>query len=220
MVAKNISAPVAKLCRRFRSRMFYVLQPSILVLLSELAICGCFDGRSVQTRVVTEPVTSGSENAYTIGSDDVIDVLVWKEPQLSGRIRITSDGKIPIPLIGQVAAAGRTTEQLQRELAIKLSTFVNDPRVTVRIYEPTSRAFYALGEVTKPGRYPLMSGEVLSQALATAGGPTEYADLHKIKILRRNSENRTEIIVNYDAVADGDFAADVPVERADTIVVP
>jgi len=181
---------------------------------------GCFGGNSVQTRVVPDPPASTEADPYTIGSDDVIDVLVWKQPQLSGRVRVGSDGSVTMPLIGQVAAAGQTTQQLQIDLTDKLSKFVHDPQITVRIFNPASRAFYALGEVAKPGRYPLMSGEVLSQALAAAGGPTEYANLRKIKIVRRTSDSQVEITVNYSAVAKGDLSADVPLQRADTIMVP
>jgi polysaccharide export outer membrane protein len=174
----------------------------------------------VQTRVVANPPVSTEVDPYTIGSDDVIDVLVWKEPQLSGRVRVASDGTVTMPLIGQVAAADQTTAQLQGDLTNRLSQFVHDPKVTVRIYNPASRAFYALGEVAKPGRYPLMSGEVLSQALAAAGGPTEYANLNKIRIVRRNNDSQEEITVNYSAVTKGDLSADVSLQRADTIMVP
>jgi polysaccharide export outer membrane protein len=185
-----------------------------------LPLSGCFGGSSVQTRVVANPPVSTEADPYTIGSDDVIDVLVWKEPQLSGRVRVASDGTVTMPLIGQVAAADETTAQLQGDLTNRLSQFVHDPKVTVRIYNPASRAFYALGEVAKPGRYPLMSGEVLSQALAAAGGPTEYANLNKIRIVRLNNDSQEEITVNYSAVTKGDLSADVSLQRADTIMVP
>src|SRR5262245_30077070 len=154
-----------------------------------LSLGGCFGGKTVETKVVSEhPVVAGETGPYEIGSDDVIDVMVWKQPQLSSRLRVGSDGSITMPLIGQVHAAGLTTGQLQQNLTKRFSSYVNDPQVTVRIYNPTSRVFFVLGEVTKPGMYPLMSGEVLSQALAAAGGPTEYANLRKIKIMRRESD--------------------------------
>jgi polysaccharide export outer membrane protein len=192
----------------------------VLICCLVLALSGCFGGSTVQTRVVVHPSASMEATAYTIGSDDVIDVLVWKEPQLSGRVRVASDGRITMPLIGQITAADQTTEQLQDELTEKFSKFVHNPQVTVRIFNPASRAFYALGEVVKPGRYPLMSGEVLSQALAAAGGTTEYANLRKIKIVRRTSDTQVEITVNYSAVSKGDLSADILLERSDTIMVP
>jgi polysaccharide export outer membrane protein len=203
-----------------KSTRGYLIKTLLLVYCVMSSLSGCFGGSSVQTRVVAEPPASIQADPYTIGSDDVIDVLVWKEPQLSGRVRVASDGSITMPLIDQVAAAGQTTQQLQGDLAEKFSAFVNSPKVTVRIFNPASRAFYALGEVVKPGRYPLMSGEVLSQALAAAGGPTEYANLRKIKIIRRTSDSQIEITVNYAAVTKGDLSADLPLQRADTIMVP
>jgi polysaccharide export outer membrane protein len=185
-----------------------------------LSLGGCFGGKTVETKVVSERPVVGETGPYEIGSDDVIDVMVWKQPQLSSRLRVGSDGSITMPLIGQVHASGLTTAQLQQNLTKRFSSYVNEPQVTVRIYNPTSRVFFVLGEVTKPGMYPLMSGEVLSQALAAAGGPTEYANLRKIKIMRRESDQAVEMTVNYSAIKDGELAADVPLCRADTIVVP
>lgn len=157
---------------------------------------------------------------YRIGCDDVIDVLVWKQPQLTARVRVASDGSITLPLISEISAAGRTTQQLQDNLTAQFSKFVHNPKVTVRVFDPASRVFYALGEVSKPGMYPLMSGEVLSQGLAAAGGPTEYASLRKIKIVRRAGEGLIELTINYSAIANGDLSADVSLHRADTIMVP
>jgi polysaccharide biosynthesis/export protein len=181
-----------------------------------LATSGCFGGTPVQTQVVAEPAESADVGPYKIGRDDVLDVLVWKEQQLSGRIRVASDGTIMLPLIGQVKAAGLTTNELQTDLTARFARYVHDPKVTVRVFDPASRVFYVLGEVTKPGMYKLMSGEVLSQALAAAGGPTEYANLRKIKLIRRTGDQQVEMTINYS----GDLSADVPLERGDTITVP
>ena len=93
-----------------------------------------------------------------------------------------------MPLIGQVDAAGLTAKDLQADLTSRYAHFVHDPKITVRVFDPASRVFYVLGEVSKPGMYKLMSGEVLSQALAAAGGPTEYANLRSIKIIRRDGD--------------------------------
>ncbi len=190
-----------------------------IFLVLALAISGCF-GEPVQTQVVAKPAESADVGPYKIGRDDVLDVLVWKEQQLSGRIRVGSDGNIMLPLIGQVKAAGLTTNELQTDLTARFARYVHDPKVTVRVFNPASRVFYVLGEVTKPGMYKLMSGEVLSQALAAAGGPTEYANLRKIKIVRRAADQQVEMTVNYSGVRSGDLRADVPLERGDTITVP
>ena len=192
-----------------------------IFLVLALAVSGCFGGTPVQTQVVAKPAEPADVGPYKIGRDDVLDVLVWKQEQLSGRLSVASDGTIMLPLIGQVKAAGLTTAELQTDLTARLARYVNPPtKVTVRVFDPASRVFYVLGEVTKPGMYKLMSGEVLSQALAAAGGPTEYANLRKIKIVRRTADQQVEMTVNYSGVRSGDLRADVPLERGDTITVP
>ena len=185
-----------------------------------LATSGCFGGAPVQTQVVTRQAESADSGPYKIGRDDVLDVFVWKDKQLSGRITVDSDGTVTLPLIGQVRAAGLTTKELQTDLTARYARFVHDPKVTVQVFDPASRVFYVLGEVSKPGMYKLMSGETLSQALAAAGGPTEYANLRRIKIVRRKDDAQTEMTVNYSGVRSGDLRADVVLERGDTITVP
>jgi polysaccharide biosynthesis/export protein len=191
-----------------------------LAVLATITWFGCFNGKPVQTEVVADMPPPAEAGSYKIGSDDVLDILVWQQKQLSGPVRVASDGSITLPLIGRVEAAGLTANQLQADLTKRLSSYVHDPRVTVRVSDPKSRVFYVLGEVTKPGTYPLMSGEVLSQALATAGGPTEYANLSKIKIIRRTGDKQMELLVDYGAVSHGDLSADVPLKRGDTVMVP
>jgi polysaccharide export outer membrane protein len=191
-----------------------------ILLVTALTTSGCFGEAPVQTQVVAQPAAAADVGPYKIGRDDVLDVLVWKQEQLSGRIRVASDGTIMLPLIGQVKAAGLTTTELQNDLATRMARFVHDPKVTVRVFDPASRVFYVLGEVSKPGMYKLMSGETLSQALAAAGGPTEYANLRKVKIVRRTGDQQVEMTVNYSDVHNGDLRADVALERGDTITVP
>jgi polysaccharide export outer membrane protein len=185
-----------------------------------LVTSGCFGEAPVQTQVVTRQAESADSGPYKIGRDDVLDVFVWKDKQLSGRINVDSDGTVTLPLIGQVKAAGLTTKELQTDLTVRYARFVHDPKVTVQVFDPASRVFYVLGEVSKPGMYKLMSGETLSQALAAAGGPTEYANLRRIKIVRRNDDQQTEMTVNYSGVRSGDLRADIVLERGDTITVP
>ena len=193
---------------------------AIVLLLVAVTASGCFGGAPVQTQTIAQSAAAADVGPYKIGRDDVLDVLVWKQEQLSGRIRVASDGTIMLPLIGQVKAAGLTTTQLQDDLTTRMARFVHDPKVTVRVFDPASRVFYVLGEVSKPGMYKLMSGETLSQALAAAGGPTEYANLRKVKIVRRTGDQQVEMTVNYSDVHNGDLRADVPLERGDTITVP
>jgi polysaccharide biosynthesis/export protein len=181
--------------------------------------CGLI-GNTVQTKVTPQP-KSTDPTPYIIGSDDVLDVIVWKEPQLSGRLLVAADGTVTSPLVGQVPAAGYTCEQLQTELREKLSQFTRSPNVTVRIAEAKSRVYYVLGEVRKPGSFPLHSGEVLSQGLAEAGGLSEFADPAAVRLVRRAGTEDVQMSINYNRVLSGqDLTGDVPLQAGDTITVP
>lgn len=174
--------------------------------------------QAVATRVTTD--TKMESAPYMIGKDDVIDVIVWKEPQLSGKVRVVADGTVTIPLVGPVPAEGLTCDQLQVDLTKRLAQYTQNPNVTVRVAVAASQVFYILGEVTKPGSYPLRSDEVLSQALAQAGGFSTFADQSAIRIVRRTRDKAVEIVVDYRQVANGELRADIPLQAGDTVTVP
>lgn len=181
-----------------------------------LAIVSC-SRQAVTTHVMEHPPTD--PGPYVIGADDVLDVIVWNQSQLGGKIRVADDGTITVPLAGQVPAAGLTCEAFEKSLHKKLAGFTEDPNVTVRVAEPNSKIFYVVGEVRKPGGFQLRSGEVLSQALAEAGGLSDFADASGIRIVRRTPTKNIEMTINYKKVEDGDLSADVPLETGDTITV-
>ena len=185
-----------------------------------LAVCGCFDSSAVRQKVVPRPKVKDTE-PYRIGADDELEIVVWNQPQLSGKVIVASDGTIAMPLIGRVPAAGQTPDALKAELEKRYTQYVHDPNATVRVSDPASHVFYVVGEVNKPGAYKLHSGEVLSQALAEAGGFGEFADPSKIRILRHRETETVVLTVNYNLVrSGGDISADVPVEPGDTVSVP
>ena len=158
---------------------------------------------------------------YAMAPDDLIEVVVWKQPDISGRLVIAQDGTINVPLAGRVHAAGMTTDQLQQELTKRLSAFIDAPTVTVRVADARSQAVYIIGEVKKPGVFRLHPGEVLSQALAEAQGFTEFAELGSIRIARRTATQTEQITVNYNLVQSGrDLSADVPLMAGDVVHVP
>ncbi len=165
----------------------------------------------------------GAKNAdpYQIGSDDELEIVVWNQPQLSGKVIVASDGTIAMPLIGRVPATGLTPDLLKADLEKRYARYVHGANVTVRVSDPASHVFYVIGEVNRPGAYKLHSGEVLSQALAEAGGFGEFADPSKIRILRHKETETVVLTVNYNVVrSGGDVTADVPVEPGDTVSVP
>lgn len=172
-------------------------------------------------RTDTVAVPASAPNPDLIGRDDVLDILVWKQKDLSGPAVVSSAGMITMPLLGEVPAAGLTTQQLTRSLTERLSAYVRDPNVTVRIADPKSRIFYVNGEVTHPGAFALHSGEVLSQAIAEAGGLTSFADPSAIRVIRRNGSQLHQMTVDYRVVQNGvNPGADLPLESGDTVMVP
>jgi polysaccharide export outer membrane protein len=196
---------------------------SLLAIAVSVSIdaCSLFDGSPVHEKVVSHPEQKTAADPYQIGRDDELEIIVWTQPQLSGKVTVASDGTISMPLIGRVPAAGVTPDQLKVELEKRYARYVHDANATVRVADPASHVFYVLGEVNKPGVYKLHSGEVLSQALAEAGGLGQFADAGKIRILRHKENETVVLTVNYYVVrSGGDVSADVPVEPGDTVQVP
>jgi polysaccharide biosynthesis/export protein len=193
----------------------------LLVVLTCISLCACSLLRSgpVATRITEHP--DPPVTPYIIGKDDILNVVVWREPEISGKTRVNTDGTITVPLAGTVPAAGRSCTDLQADLTNRLSKFTQQPNVTVSVVEARSQVFYALGEVKKPGVYPLGAGEVLSQALAEAGGLTDFADAGAVRVVRHKPTADVEVVVNYNSVSKGkDLNADIGLEPGDTITVP
>ncbi len=187
------------------------------MLLVGLMISACSQQAVTSTTSVHPPLDPAP---YIIGVNDVLEVVVWRQPQLSGKITVEEDGSIAVPLAGRVPAAGVSCQTLEKTLYAKLVPFIHDPRVTVRVSDPRSKVFYVIGEVKKPGVMRLVSGEVLSQGLAEAGGFTDFANRRAIKIVRRGPTEDVKITINYDRIEKGDLAADIPLQPGDTITVP
>lgn len=155
---------------------------------------------------------------YTIGPSDVLHVVVWKEPDLTLDVTVRPDGYITYPLAGDVEAAGLTPGKLAESLSKRLERFVETPKVTVVVSQTNSARFFVVGQVTKPGEFPLSGRSTVIQALALAGGLREFAKSESIVIVR---EDQTVIPVNYKRIAEGkDVSQNVVLARGDTIVVP
>jgi polysaccharide export outer membrane protein len=190
----------------------------LAVLSVWISSCGMFNP-PLQKQLVQHPHVKAQP--YVIGRDDELEVIVWTQPQLSGKVNVATDGTITMPLIGRVQAAGMTPDQLKDDLRTRYTRYVHEPNVTVRVSDAASQIFYVVGEVNKPGAFRLHSGEVLSQAMAESGGLGQYADGSNIRILRHDDANTEVLTVNYDLVRSGkDVSADVPIQPGDTITVP
>ncbi len=157
---------------------------------------------------------------YVIGAQDVLDINVWKEDQLTKTIPVRPDGKISLPLLNDVQAAGLTPTQLGALITADLKKFVTDPQVTVIVREINSQRIYLLGEVNRPSAYPLLPGMTVLQALSSAGGFTQFANLKRIYVLRVENGKQQKLPFNYkEALSKGD-QNNISLKAGDTIVVP
>jgi polysaccharide export outer membrane protein len=164
--------------------------------------------------------TTANDPDYVIGIEDVIAVNVWHEPEMSRAMAVRPDGKISMPLIGEVMADGKTPAQLQAELSTKLQSLIKNPDVTVIVQDIKSQKFNILGEVQRPGMYPLTKPMTVLDALAVAGGFRDFAKPKKMYILRKSKDGSSaKIPVNYNNVIKGSDK-NVELESRDTIVVP
>jgi polysaccharide biosynthesis/export protein len=158
---------------------------------------------------------------YVIGADDVLDVSVWKEQELTRTLQVRPDGKISMPLLGDVQAAGLTPGQLAQSVSEKLKKYLTAPQVTVILTQINSQRVYVIGEVTRPGAYPVLPGMTILQAISSAGGLTQFANGKKIFLMRDENHAQTKHPFSYKDVLDGRKAEEnLAVKAGDTIVVP
>ena len=168
------------------------------------------------------PVAATTDPAYVIGPQDILAISVWKEPDLSeSSVPVRPDGKISLPLINDIQASGVTPMQLTAEIRDRLKSFVNDPRVTVIVTAINRRRVYVLGEVPRPGAYPLLPNMTVLQAISSCGGFTEYANPKKVYVLRTENGVSKKYPFNYKQVVKGEhIAQNIALKAGDTIVVP
>jgi polysaccharide export outer membrane protein len=162
------------------------------------------------------------DDSFVIGNDDRLAINVWKEPDLTKTIPVRSDGKISLPLVGEVQAAGRTPLQLEQDIAARLRNFVTDPEVTVIVEQINSEKFNILGQVGRPGSYPLLVAVSVVDAIAMAGGFKDFAKQKAIYILRQTPDGKqSRIGFNYKEFIKGkNPSQNVRLEPNDTIIVP
>ena len=158
---------------------------------------------------------------YVIGPDDVITVVVWKEQEVSGDFTVRPDGKISMPLMNDIAVAGLTPEQLRGRITEAAAKFIEEPTVTVVVKAINSRKVYVMGQVNKPGPYPLNSPTTVIQLLATAGGLLEYANQENISIVRNENGRQTSFRFNYKDFTRGrNPLQNIELKPGDTVIVP
>jgi polysaccharide export outer membrane protein len=171
------------------------------------------------TKLSATPATT--DPAYMIGPEDVLDINVWKEPDMSRSVPVRPDGKISLPLINDVQAAGSTPLQLASTVTDKLRKFLTDPQVTVIVTTINSQRVYVVGEVIRAGGFTLIPGMTVLQVLANAGGFTTFANVKKIHVMRVVNGKHIELPFNYRDVVKGDNPdQNIKLEPGDTVVVP
>ncbi len=173
----------------------------------------------------TKTISASSSDVtrpYRIGVDDVLMISVWHEPDLSRTVPVRPDGQISLPLVGDVIAAGKTAVELQGELRASLSKFVKDPEVNVIVSDIRSQKINVIGEVSRPGTFPLTQSMGVLDAVAQAGGLKDFAKKKNIYVLRVMPDGRRlRIQYNYQAVLKGGKnAQEVILQSRDTVVVP
>jgi polysaccharide export outer membrane protein len=174
------------------------------------------------TQPVNAEVNKPHDDSFVIGANDVLAINVWKEPDVSRSVPVRSDGKISLPLAGEIQASGLTPLKLEQDIASKLQNYISEPEVTVIVQQINSQKFNILGMVSKPGSYSLTNSSTVLDAIAAAGGFRDFAKQKSIYVLRRNP-NGTEsrLPFNYKDVVKGKNPdQNVKLQPSDTIVVP
>jgi polysaccharide export outer membrane protein len=156
-------------------------------------------------------------NKYRIGPEDILFIKVWREPDFTIPVAVRPDGKITMPLIGEIQAAEQTPLQLTQNLAGLLTKYINNPDVTVFVTEVRSKKYYIDGEVNRPGLFPLVTPTTVLEALSRSGGFKDFANEKKIRILRAGKIH----FFNFKEVTNGKhLEQNIPVENGDHIIVP
>jgi polysaccharide export outer membrane protein len=187
-----------------------------------LSACGPKDLRvqEIQLSSATNNPKTPPEEFYAIGYGDVLAVNVWREPTLSGTAKVRPDGYISLPLINEVQVVGLTTAQVRKILEEKYKEFTVNPFVTLRVEAIASSEVFLVGQVARPGAYPLSGNDTLLQLLTRAGGLSIFADRRNIRIIRRDTDKIVEYTVDYDSIIAGDLKQDILLRPGDRIIAP
>ncbi|MFH1490856.1 MAG: polysaccharide biosynthesis/export family protein [Pseudomonadota bacterium] len=190
------------------------------VFVSLMILCLSFGTSGAEPQQAEIEIESGTTQ-YLIGPNDILNIFVWKEQELTRDVTVMPDGGITFPLIGEIMAQGRTVTKLKGAITEKLKEYVAAPEVTVIVLESRSRIVYIIGKVNKVGPIALSQSMTVIQALATAGGFAEWADQKNILIVRRDGEKEVQYHFNYKEFVSGkNVEQNIVLKPNDTIVVP
>jgi polysaccharide biosynthesis/export protein len=204
-----------------KNKLLHGKLPVFCFMLFLLLLVSCGKtGYQVIDRDDTMLASLQQNKPYVLGCGDALKVTVWRHEEASADAVIMPDGKISLPLVGDLAAAGLTVDELKDELNRKYSEYITEPHVTITVKETNSLKIYVLGEVTKPGEYKLNSHTDVLQALSMAGGFTMYAKKSTIQIIRKEGDKKIKIKFNYNEVVAGkNLNQNIPLKPGDVVVV-
>jgi polysaccharide export outer membrane protein len=161
------------------------------------------------------------DDGFVIGNDDVLAINVWKEPDISRSIPVRSDGKISLPLVGEVQAAGLTPLKLEKDIANRLKNYISEPVVSVMVQQVNSQKFNILGQVVRPGTYVIANSPTVLDAISLAGGFRDFAKQKSVYVLRQSASGESRFPFNYKDVSQGkNMSQNIKLQPGDTIFVP
>jgi len=175
--------------------------------------------KTASAKITTAASTSQAGPEYVIGPDDTLHIAVWREADLTASLPVRPDGKISLPLLDDVQAAGLTPKQLSDSITEKLKKYVADPRVTVVVTAINSKRIFINGEVLHPGPMPMLPSMTVMQALSSAG-LNQFAKIKGIYVLRTENGKQQKMPVNYKKLLKGEIEQNYLLQPGDTIVVP
>jgi polysaccharide export outer membrane protein len=185
---------------------------------------GAVEKLSPERAIGSTPTTAVAASAtprYVIGPDDVLQIVFWREKDLSGEVVVRSDGRISLPLLNDVVAAGRTPEELRTALIAGASPFIADPNATVVVKESRSRKVFITGSVERPGPYALTGRTTVLQLIAMAGGLKEFADQKNIVVMRGSNGRQVSFTVDYRSILRREnLEQNFDLVPGDTVLVP
>ncbi len=179
-------------------------------------------GKQADEKSAAGSQVAHSDDSYVIGANDVLAINVWKEPDISRTVPVRSDGKISLPLVGELQASGDTPRQLEEQITKSLQNFISEPQVTVIVTDSKSQRVNVMGMVAKPGAYVLTRSTTVLDAIATAGGFKDFAKQKSIYVLRQAPDGTQQRIpFNYKEVIKGkNPEQNIRLQAGDTLVVP
>jgi polysaccharide export outer membrane protein len=202
-------------------KLLHIGMIGVLVLLISFSSAYPQADKEILSKKEAQAEVTADSDQYVIGSEDILYIHVWKEEALTRTIPVRMDGKISLPLIQEIKAAGLTPLQLKEVLTTRFKEFIENPIVSVTVMEANSCKVYVMGQVKNPGVYRLRSETTIVQIIPLAGGFTDWAKQKKILIVREEDGKEKRIKVNYKKIIGGkDPSSNIILKAGDTIIIP